>query len=201
MLCGGKPSLRPSSTSAKMVTIVGTMYAPFDATKRAVSSSMSVPCSIERTPNSTQRRTAVADRACEREVAAPHVAQRRETAVERVAEHAHRVRGAVRAALLLDALHVHVARVRVHVRVDHAGHQRPPADVEDPRLARLDGLGGDLANRAALDEDAHARGAIGAMPVEDTGILEEQGGGHQVTAFLARNCAWSPAPVPSGSAS
>jgi hypothetical protein len=46
------------------MTIVGTMYESLFATKRAVSSSMSVPCSMERTPNSTQRRTALAGWQC-----------------------------------------------------------------------------------------------------------------------------------------
>jgi hypothetical protein len=50
--------------SEKIVAIVGTTNAPRAATKRAVSSSISVPCSIERTPNSTQRRTAEAGWQC-----------------------------------------------------------------------------------------------------------------------------------------
>ena len=63
-LTAEKPSSLPVSTSAKMTTIVGTMYAPRSATNFAVSSSISVPCSIERTPNSTQRRIALAGWQC-----------------------------------------------------------------------------------------------------------------------------------------
>ena len=45
---------------AKIVTSVGTTKAPAAATASAASASIWVPCSIERTPSSAQRRAAFA---------------------------------------------------------------------------------------------------------------------------------------------
>ncbi len=64
MPTAGKPSLSPSSDRAASVAMVGTAKAPRSATKSAVSRSMSVACSMERTPNAAERRTASAGWQC-----------------------------------------------------------------------------------------------------------------------------------------
>ncbi len=106
-------------------------------------------------------------------VAAADVAHGREAARKRVAEHAHGVRGAVGLAERLDALHRHVAREGVHVRVDQAGHQRAPADIDDARLRRGDRLRGDALDQPVGDEDVDALGAVGRLAVEDAGVGEQ----------------------------
>ncbi len=134
---------------------------------------------LARIQESRSAHQAVGDGLGERVVAPADVAHGGETAVERVAEHAHRVRGAIRRPHGLDFEHVHIARVRVHVRVDEPRHERAAADVEDRRVAGGDRLVRDLADHAALDQDAHALGALGVVAVEEARVLEKQHCGHR----------------------
>src|SRR5437667_391904 len=113
-LTAGKPSSLPISTSAKMTTIVGTMYAPCFATKRAVSAGHRQH--LAGVEEARRAHRSVGDRLGERIVAPADVAHGGEAAVERVAEHPDRVRGAIRLPDRFDPLHRYVAAIRVHVR-------------------------------------------------------------------------------------
>ena len=74
-------------------------------------------------------------------VAAADVAHGREAALQRMRQHAHRVRGAVRLAERLDSLDKDVAGKGVYVRIDQPGHQRASGDVEHMRILSAERLG------------------------------------------------------------
>jgi len=113
------------------------------------------------------------DRAPQRPVATADVAHRREAAVERVAEHAYRMRGAVRGAHRVDTLEIHVGGIGVDVQVDQPRHQRPSAEVDAPRFGSGDRLVRHLLDCAFLDCDRHTVRAIGAGPVEEAGVFKD----------------------------
>jgi hypothetical protein len=89
-----------------------------------------------------------------------------------VTEHAGGVRRAVGLARRIDPLEIDVARVRVDVRIDHAGHQRAAADVDNLCVACLDRLVGNFGDQSVAKQDVPILRTFGVDTVEDTCIAE-----------------------------
>ena len=84
----------------------------------------------------------------------------------------HGMRGAMSVPELIDALQIQVGGIGMNVQIDHAWHERPPAEIDARGRCKVDTPIGHFANQTVFDRNADALGALCAEPVEYAGVLQ-----------------------------
>src|SRR6185369_4204204 len=94
-------------------------------------------------------------------IAAANIAYRGESALQRVREHAQRMRGAIGLAHCLYPLDDYVACKGMDVRINHSWHECAALGIDDLRIGRADGPGRQVLNAAVRHQQAHTFRAFG----------------------------------------